>query len=580
MRGPLHEGPICCRRGDARRGVRCVSQSSAVVERESRVMRERVLVVDDEPGVLHVCRRAFRRLGYDPETASSTEEALELLSREQFDLLVTDIMMPGITGLELLARALELQPHLAAIVITGFGTIELAIKALRAGARDFVVKPFSVPDLRDAAEHALTQARLARESGRLRALLPLLNLTRQTLRDVDRAALLSRIVDIAVAESRSHGGGLVAMDGESERWRLWAVRGVLPDPLPDLGSLAELARATEQVQVLELGGDLPLELEKGMQQAGLGTTLLVPLRAPSRFVGVLILTNKGNHASFPEADLGMLSILGSQAAALLENARLVAELETWNRELEARVAERTQELEAAQAELLRAERLATIGALGAGVAHELRNPLGVISNSAYYLNSRLKDAPPKIVKHLGIIDREVAASNRIITGLMNFVRVRELKTTPSQPRRLVEETLQRASLPEDVSLHTQFASDLPLVEVDADKMQEVFLNLIDNATQAMPRGGDLTIGAVVQDGCVEISFDDTGEGIPPSNLEQVFKPLFTTKVKGIGLGLALVRLLVEAHRGTVTVTSQVGVGSRFVVRLPCNVNATEERSPL
>lgn len=543
-------------------------------------MRERVLVVDDEPGVLHVCRRAFRRLGYDPETASSTEEALELLSREQFDLLVTDIMMPGITGLELLARALELQPHLAAIVITGFGTIELAIKALRAGARDFVVKPFSVPDLRDAAEHALTQARLARESGRLRALLPLLNLTRQTLRDVDRAALLSRIVDIAVAESRSHGGGLVAMDGESERWRLWAVRGVLPDPLPDLGSLAELARATEQVQVLELGGDLPLELEKGMQQAGLGTTLLVPLRAPSRFVGVLILTNKGNHASFPEADLGMLSILGSQAAALLENARLVAELETWNRELEARVAERTQELEAAQAELLRAERLATIGALGAGVAHELRNPLGVISNSAYYLNSRLEDAPPKIVKHLGIIDREVAVSNRIITGLMNFVRVRELKTTPSQPRRLVEETLQRASLPEDVSLHTQFASDLPLVEVDADKMQEVFLNLIDNATQAMPRGGDLTIGAVVQDGCVEISFDDTGEGIPPSNLEQVFKPLFTTKVKGIGLGLALVRLLVEAHRGTVTVTSQVGVGSRFVVRLPCNVNATEERSPL
>ncbi|HUV93666.1 MAG TPA: response regulator [Anaerolineae bacterium] len=543
-------------------------------------MRERVLVVDDEPGVLHVCRRAFRRLGYDPETASSTEEALELLSREQFDLLVTDIMMPGITGLELLARALELQPHLAAIVITGFGTIELAIKALRAGARDFVVKPFSVPDLRDAAEHALTQARLARESGRLRALLPLLNLTRQTLRDVDRAALLSRIVDIAVAESRSHGGGLVAMDGESERWRLWAVRGGLPDPLPDLGSLAELARATEQVQVLELGGDLPLELEKGMQQAGLGTTLLVPLRAPSRFVGVLILTNKGNHASFPEADLGMLSILGSQAAALLENARLVAELETWNRELEARVAERTQELEAAQAELLRAERLATIGALGAGVAHELRNPLGVISNSAYYLNSRLKDAPPKIVKHLGIIDREVAASNRIITGLMNFVRVRELKTTPSQPRRLVEETLQRASLPEDVSLHTQFASDLPLVEVDADKMQEVFLNLIDNSTQAMPRGGDLTIGAVVQDGCVEISFDDTGEGIPPSNLEQVFKPLFTTKVKGIGLGLALVRLLVEAHRGTVTVTSQVGVGSRFVVRLPCNVNATEERSPL
>jgi len=556
-----------------------MSRFGAVVEKESRAMHERVLVVDDEPGVLHVCRRAFRRLGYDPETASSTEEALELLSREQFDLLVTDIMMPGITGLELLARALELQPHLAAIVITGFGTIEVAIKALRAGARDFVVKPFSVPDLRDAAEHALTQARLAQESARLRALLPLLNLTRQTLRDVDRAALLSRIVDIAGAESGSHGGGLGAAGAASDRWQLWAVRGTLPDPLPDLGSLAELARATEQVQVLGLGGGLPSELERGMHQAGLGTTLLVPLRAPNRFVGVLILTNKGNHAPFQVADLGMLSILGGQAAALLENARLVSELETWNRELEARVAERTQELEAAQAELLRAERLACIGALGAGVAHELRNPLGVISNSAYYLNSRLRDAPPKIVKHLDIISREVAASNRIITGLMNFVRVRELEITPIGPRRLVEETLQRASVPEDVSVRTAFARDLPPIEVDVDKMQEVFLNLIDNATQAMPRGGDLTVGAVVQDGCVEFSFADTGEGIPPANLEHIFKPLFTTKVKGIGLGLTLVRLLVEAHRGTVTVSSEVGVGSRFVVRLPCNTDPIQESSP-
>jgi len=261
----------------------------------------------------------------------------------------------------------------------------------------------------------------------------------------------------------------------------------------------------------------------------------------------------------------------------LENARLIRELGSWNRELEARVAERTRELKAAQGDLLRAERLAAIGALGAGVAHELRNPLGVINNSVYYLKSQLKDTPPKVSKHLAIMGREVAAANKIITGLMNFVRVREIETVPVDPNRLVQQTLERAMVPDSVLVRTEFAEGLPVVDVDAEKMQEVFLNLIDNATQAMSCGGELTISTNLEGACTEFSFADTGAGIPAENLESIFRPLFTTKVKGIGLGLTLVRLLVEAHQGTVTVTSQVGVGSRFVVHLPCSPTATQKK---
>jgi len=261
-------------------------------------MREHVLVVDDEPSVLDFCKRALRRLRYDAEGASSAEEALGVLGREQFDLLVTDIMMPGMTGLELLARALRMQPHLAAVVITGFGTIELAVKALRAGARDFVVKPFSIPDLRDAAQHALTQARVAQENAKLRALLPLLNLTRRTLQEPDQSALLSRIVEVAVSESHADGGGLVVADDVGERLRLATATGVFPEPLTDLGALGGAASAADQVQVLALDGELPAELKIGMQQSGLGVIMLVPLRAPNRFVGVLALTKKGRHASF------------------------------------------------------------------------------------------------------------------------------------------------------------------------------------------------------------------------------------------------------------------------------------------
>ena len=532
-------------------------------------MPPQVLIVDDQADVLSLCSSILERLGYGVRKETSGEKALQFLYDHDVDLLVTDVMMPGMSGIELLEEVHdEISPGLATVVVTGFGDMDVAVKALRAGAHDFVTKPFKMQTFQEAVEHALTQARYAEESARLHALLPLFELSKRSVADADMEDWCADMMDMAVSTTDAHCAGLFLADAVEDVFSLAAMTDEGPSLLPDCGPLLEQVRGERQATVLGPGDDLPSEIVTCMEDEGIGELLCAPLRAPNRLVGALVVGRAEGSPSFEESSVELLSILSNQAAAFLENARLVRELEEWNRELEERVDQRTEELRQAQDRLIRAERLATIGELGASVAHELRNPLGVISNSMYYLKTRLGDQNGKVVKHLDIIGREVKTANRIITDLMNFVRSKNLEVDAEDPGALLRHSLERAKIPEDVDVHMDVNGDLPAVRVDGDKAGQVVLNLVDNAVEAMPEGGDLYIDAEAGEDGVVFTFEDTGVGIPPENLEKIFEPLFTTKTKGIGLGLSIVKLLVEAHGGDIDVESEEGQGARFTVRLP------------
>jgi len=528
--------------------------------------KERVLVVDDELNVRNFCSRILRRLEYQVHTASSGEEALTLLREGHFELLITDLTMEGLSGVELITQARQIVADLAIVVITGYGTLEHAIKALRAGAHDFLTKPFSGADLRDAVSHALGQAEMQRERARLRVLLPLAELGRRSLQGVELESIGQQILEIATGQTEADGALLFVQDEEG--------RVVLRKMLGRFALQPQLAEAVLQLDFHEdtflisrNDASLP-EVAEAMRAYGAGALLCAPLQVPSRTVGELVLSRAHTDRMFGPADLELASVLAAHSAALLENARLMARMEEWNRELEVAVRERTQELERAQEQLLRTERLATVGELGAGIAHELRNPLGVINNSIYYLRLRLRDADDKVQKHLAIIEREVQAANDIITGLMSFVRVAEINPVPISPNDLVIQTLERATLPDNVRVVTRLEEDVAQVMLDVGKMEQVFLNLINNAVQAMPEGGELCISTECRDGRVFFHFSDQGGGIAPELQQRIFEPLFTTKAKGIGLGLSIVRILVEAHRGEIQVQSEPGKGATFTVSLP------------
>ena len=230
------------------------------------------------------------------------------------------------------------------------------------------------------------------------------------------------------------------------------------------------------------------------------------------------------------------------------------------------------DLALAQERLARQERLALLGQLAGGVSHELRNPLGAIKNATYLMRMTLPvgSTDPDTMEALHIIEQEIDSAEHIISSLLGFAQPRAPDRRPTQVERLVEGALARSQARgvEGVEVVTQLEPALPLVMVDLVQMDAVLTNLIVNAVQAMPEGGRLQIEARAAPGAVEIAVSDTGVGMAPEALAMLFEPLYTTKAKGIGLGLPTSKMLVEAHGGTIQVHSEVGRGSTFVVRLP------------
>jgi len=224
-------------------------------------------------------------------------------------------------------------------------------------------------------------------------------------------------------------------------------------------------------------------------------------------------------------------------------------------------------------QLISSERLAAIGQLASGVAHELRNPLGAIRNAVFYVRRRIAKSTlpatePKVLEFLDIIDGEVNSANKVINDLLGFSRIAKPTVSSVNIGGIIEDAIKHVPMPENVELTRDVDSSLPMVMVDAEQVQRVFVNVIFNAVEAMPQGGRLGIRARSKGEFVEVEFTDTGCGILKSAINKIFDPLFTTKAKGIGLGLPMCKSTIERHGGGIGVESKEGEGTTFTVSLP------------
>jgi PAS domain S-box-containing protein len=243
-------------------------------------------------------------------------------------------------------------------------------------------------------------------------------------------------------------------------------------------------------------------------------------------------------------------------------------LQEYSTRLETEVEQRTHELREAHEQLVRQERLATLGQLAGSVGHELRNPLGVISNAIYYLKLSQPNASDIVKEYLDIIENETRTSAKIVTDLLDFTRIKSVDREPVSVSELVNQTLERYSVPQSVRVVLEIPADLPQIYADPQHIAQVFGNLTTNAFQAMPEGGKVTISAVVLGDMICINIQDTGTGILPEDMRKLFEPLFTTKTKGIGLGLAVSKKLTEVNGGRIEVKSEPGKGTIFTLYLP------------
>jgi signal transduction histidine kinase len=262
-----------------------------------------------------------------------------------------------------------------------------------------------------------------------------------------------------------------------------------------------------------------------------------------------------------EDELGRLARVFNHAAERIQESQS---------QLEEKVAQRTRALERAQDELVRREKLAVLGLLASGLSHELRNPLGVMTNAVYYLDGVLADAPPAVKRYLRILEEQIARSGKIVGDLIDFVGVEPPQRLAVTTKVLVEQQLERLVVPEHIEVERHLPPELPAAYVDPSQLGQVVLNLLTNALQAMgDTAGVLTVRAAVHDrNHVRLEVGDTGPGIPPDALDRIFEPLFTTKAQGIGLGLAVCRTLAAANDATISVASPEGRGATFTVVLP------------
>lgn len=263
---------------------------------------------------------------------------------------------------------------------------------------------------------------------------------------------------------------------------------------------------------------------------------------------------------------GLLQAVGHSWSGT--TAELVATLRSLNKllDLDLAIIEDAYHAEYA-ARQQRADRLAAIGQVAGGVAHELRNPLNVVRTSVYYLLNARNAPAEKIGEHLRRIDQHVGLADGVITALTNFAKMPVPDMRPFPVEKCIQEALETNSLPSNINRTLDFPESFPAALGDIDQLRIVFANLIRNARDAMPSGGQLTISGRHVGNVIEVAVNDTGSGIAPENLSRVMEPLYSTKARGLGLGLALARAILEKSKGSLAATSELGRGSTFTVRL-------------
>ncbi|MEM3823645.1 MAG: PAS domain S-box protein [Candidatus Bathyarchaeia archaeon] len=304
--------------------------------------------------------------------------------------------------------------------------------------------------------------------------------------------------------------------------------------------------------------------------------LYAPLRTPEgKIVGLISMDDPVDGRKPTRDSLIPLELFLHQAAVTIENAELMeslekarGELEAYASQLEQKVEERTRELREMNDKLLKAQRMAVIGELAGMVGHDLRNPLTSIAGAAYYLKRRLNQTiDERVMEMLRLIEKNIAYSNKIINDLLDYSREVKLDIAETNPENIVGEALAAFEIPQNIKV-VNMVDKKPRMKADFEKLKRVFVNLIRNAVEAMPKGGTLTIKSARKGGNVVFTVSDTGVGMSREVMKRIWTPLFTTKAKGMGFGLAICKRFVEAHGGTITVESTHGKGTTFTVTLP------------
>ncbi len=519
-----------------------------------------VLVVDDEVGIVKLCERLLKKEGFRVSTFTNPEKAMAYLSDERVDLLLVDIRMPKVDGFSVVAFAKEHQPDIATLLMTGFGTVETAIRALRRGVDGLILKPFEEGDeLVAAVRLALADSQQKRDAAHTEALRPLFDVTKAFLAETHPARLPKLIVDAVCNHLRCENAAYYQRatyveEGDDEDLTLLIKRGqaqITSEAGEADGWVESISQADAPLKANE--SDYPL-----LKENKIGSALFVPINH-SGIQALIYAGRDSGKTAFREIDLDTLVILARQAAVAIENARLYAELRDY-----------IQKVEDSQKALLQAEKMATAGRLTASIAHEVNNPLQAVRN-CLHLAGRDDLPEAKRDEYFGLAQTELERLTTTVQRMLEFYRPGKVAPREIDLQEILDHVLglMRAQFQKrGIAVNTFLPEDLPTIMAVGAQIQQVFLNLSLNSYDAMPAGGTLDIRARKKKQNIEITFQDNGVGIAPEDQPNIFEPFISTKEGGTGLGLTVSYNVMAALGGELEFISNKQKGACFQVTLP------------
>ena len=576
--------------------TRTTAEEDAPGTHADAMHRARVLVLDDEDGIRNLTSQALAADQFEVSTARNGAEALALLETARYDVVLTDMRMSGLSGADLVRALRAADPDAEVVVMTGHATIETAVAAVRAGAYEYVEKPFRIRDM-------VTIVGRAVENGHLRGMVGLHEASRRMLRTTRGHDLIPRILQLVGTAARGDVVRLAVPRVGGEGFEVH--RGSPGEEGPPDARVATLTRDA-------LEGGSPLCLPSNLDGPShpleeWGRAVVYPLVVSDRRIGSLSLWRRSRGLPFSTTEVRRGALLAVEAAMAIDSDAL-------DRELHRRVRELTD----ARTRLVAAERLASTGRLAAGIAHEINTPTQFVGDSVRFLRDALSAVGPLLDSYRKLheaavdagfapelvrdasraeedadpaylldevpkaIDRAIEGVGRIadiVRAMKEFAHPGRKEKSAADLNRALESTLTvaRNEIKYVADVETDLGS-IPTVMCHLGDLNQVFLNLLVNAAHAIRdvvgesgARGTITVATRHESDHVVVSITDTGCGIPEGVRDRVFEPFFTTKEVGTGTGqgLAIARSIVEErHGGTIDFVTRVGTGTTFRVRLP------------
>ena len=524
--------------------------------REEMHEKQTILIIDDDESNSRSLALILEARGYETETAETGAAALEKAQGRFFNLALVDIRLPDIEGVELIEPLKKIHSDIAVIMVTAFGSVETAVRALKEGALGYVTKPFNMEEMLATVNQTLDKQRLVIEN-------------RKLYKEAQRELAERRRLQGALRESEAKYREIVSNIPCMVYQTITEKDGSISMPFVSKGSHAGKSTMVKDIITdpsWAFGTIMPQDLDRVNQWATESVETGEPQPIEFRV----------------EAKAG-----GTRWVRVLPSSRLLPDGRTLGTGVvmditETKMAEEKQRH--MQEELNLASRLASVGQLASGVAHEINNPLSAVIGFSELLMSR--DVSDETKQDLQIINESAQRVARIVKNLLVFARRSKSGREYADINSILSAGLELRAYEmhnNNIELVTRLDPRLPWTVVDIGRIQQVFLNIIVNAEQAMlsARGeGRLLVTTKLIDGSIRVSFEDNGLGVSPENLSMVFDPFFTTKAvgEGTGLGLSICYGIMKEHHGKISVQSKPGKGATFTVELPL-VAETQQSEP-